>query len=32
VDQLRWLERLSEGEVPEPWKSKNIQVKPLDAA
>jgi len=32
VDQLRWLERLSGGEVPEPWASKGIEVKPLEAA
>ncbi|MEU5877178.1 helix-turn-helix transcriptional regulator [Spirillospora sp. NPDC047279] len=30
VDQIRWLERLSEGETPEPWASKGISVRPLE--
>ncbi|MFV2178151.1 helix-turn-helix domain-containing protein [Actinomadura sp. LOL_016] len=30
VEQLRWLERLSSGESPEPWRSKGIQVRPFD--
>lgn len=30
VEQLRWLERLSAGGSPEPWKSKRVQVRPFD--
>lgn len=29
VDQIRWLERMSEGDTPEPWASKGIEVRPL---
>lgn len=29
VEQVRWLERLSEGGTPEPWASKGIEVRPL---
>ena len=29
--QLRWLESLAEGEVPEPWRSKGLAVRPLTA-
>ncbi|REF00675.1 helix-turn-helix domain-containing protein [Thermomonospora umbrina] len=32
VDQLRWLERMTQGETPEPWMSKGIEVKPLEVA
>lgn len=28
--QLHWLERMSEGDTPEPWASKGIIVRPLD--
>ncbi|WP_169803799.1 helix-turn-helix domain-containing protein [Actinomadura rubrobrunea] len=30
VDQIRWLERLSQGDTPEPWASKGIRVTPLN--
>lgn len=29
VDQIRWLERLSHGDSPEPWASKGIRVRPF---
>lgn len=30
VEQLRWLERLSSDDSPEPWKSKRVRVRPFD--
>ncbi len=30
VEQLRWLERLSSDDSPEPWKSKGVRVRPFD--
>lgn len=30
TDQIRWLERLSEGDTPEPWASKGIIVKKFE--
>ncbi|RAY15360.1 hypothetical protein DPM19_11700 [Actinomadura craniellae] len=32
VDQIRWLERLAQGDTPEPWASKGIRVWPLQLA